>query len=392
MRIPSYYTYTPVPTGFVAVQRSQRTVQGDYDQDVAYTFVANEVPALKEDEYVLDIDDYKSGLKYELYSSQFPNATQEFYVKDWDEVAKDLMNNRYFGKEIRKRTKELEPFIQSLEGMTDEHKIYSVYTYVQQNYSWNGDYGIGKNEGVKNLLKYKSGNIGDINLLLLNLLIQSGINAKPFALKSRSSGLLNANFPSRTELNYLLAFVPVGDSFLLLDATSKYVPIGQLPGRAVNINGLLIDDAKGQIVNIRNPNNFKSITMATYDIDLDSPGLVGSGKKVLKDYGATRYRMSLDENSGADDDEEEEELSSSDEEDMEEDDDFIFENTYDITEITNAEDITKDIKLSFNEAIYDEMNVVGNQIFIDATLDFGIEDNPFYEKTREFPVFIHSCQ
>ncbi len=386
VRIPSYYTYTPVPTGFVPIERSQKDVNGDYNTDRAYTFIARDVPALVEDDYVLDIEDYRSGLKYELYSSQFPNAMQEFYVKDWNEIAKDLMDAKYFGKELNKRTKSLEPFLETLDGKTDDEKIQSVFSYVQQNFSWDGDYGIGRNEGLKNLLKNKSGNVGDINLFLLNLLVQSGIDAKPLLLKARHSGLLNKNFPSRTEFNYLLAYVPVGEQFLLLDATSKYVPIGQLPKRAVNINGLLINGDQGSIIELENPNTFRSVTMAKYDVDLEMPGLIGTGTRVLKNYAATSYRIDQDRKSETEDEGTEEES----EDDEDEEEDVVFENDYTINEVQNLDDINKDIKLLYDEQIYNEIAKVGDQIFLDAALDFGMKDNPFYEENREFPVFYSS--
>ena len=386
VRIPSYYTYTPVPTGYVPIERSKKEVHGDYGTDVAYSFIARSVPALDDDEYVLDIEDYRSGLKYELYSAQFPNSIQEFYVKDWNEIAKDLMDDKDFGKEIKRRTKVLDPFLEGLEGKTNDEKIFEIFSYVQSNYNWDGHYGIGKNEGLKNLTKNNTGSVGDINLLLLNLLIKSGIDAKPFVLKSRSSGLLNQSFPSRTELNYLLAYIPTETSFFLLDATSKYTPIGQLPSRAVNINGLLIDGDFGRIVELENPNVHKSVTMATYDIDIETPSLQGSGQRILKNFAATSYRSNNDAKSEEESTEEEND-ETEEWDDDEEDEEIDVENVFTINEVKNLEDINKEIRLSYDEQIYNEITVIGDQIFIDAAIDFGVEDNPFYEENRDFPVF-----
>ncbi len=384
VRMPPYYTYTPVAHGAIPLNHTKKEVNGDYQQDIAHTFTASDVPALLPDEYVLNIDDYRSSLKYELYSSQFPNTIKQFYVKDWNEIAKDLMEHKYFGKEIGKRTKDLEPIIDQLEGKTEGEKISALYTHVQKNFSWNGDYGYYKSEGIKDLLKNKSGSVGDINLLLLNLLLQADIEAKPFLLKTRNSGLLNQSYPSRSEMNYLLVYIQQGDSYVLLDGTCKYSPVGQLPLRATNINGLLISGGKGQIMDIQNKNNYKTVTMANYEVDIDGPSLIGTGKRMLKNYAASSYRRTQDETSEEEDVEEDED---EDEDDEEWDEDVNVENEYEITEVKNLDDINKDITMSYTEVIYNELDKIGDQIFIDAAIDFGIMNNPFFEEDRDYPVF-----
>ncbi len=388
VRIPPYFTYTPVAHGVFPIEKTEKSVFGDYEQDIAYTFVAKNVPAMLSDDYVLDIDDYRTSLKYELYSTQFPNRVPQYYVKDWNEVAKDLMDHPYFGKEIGKRTKQLEPIVEGVEGKSDEEKVTALHSYVQDNFSWNGDYGYMKKEGVKDLLKTKIGSVGDINQLLLNLLLQAGVDARPFLIKTRSSGLLNQIFPSRSEMNYLLVYIPKGESYVLLDGTCKYSPVGQLPRRATNINGLLITGDQGSIVNVVNPNNYKSVTMTTYDLDTDMPRLYGDGKRMLKEYAASQYRREVDERQ--EDEEVVEEDSDDEEEDEEWDEDVNVENEFELVEIKNMEDIDKDISMSYTEVIYNELHKIGDQIFINAAIDFGIDNNPFRENEREYPVFYSS--
>jgi len=50
IRIPDYYTYTPIPTGTIPLNRTQKTVNGDYRNDEAYTFTASNVPAMEKDD------------------------------------------------------------------------------------------------------------------------------------------------------------------------------------------------------------------------------------------------------------------------------------------------------------------------------------------------------
>ena len=384
IRIPEFFSYTPIPTGFVNIARSSRDVTGDVGNDVAYNFKAKDVPALKEDDYVLNINDYRSSLTYELLSLRLPDEPTKYYSKDWNQIAKDLMASRYFGKEMKKKVKDLEPFIDGLADLSSEEKITAIYKYVQSEFNWNGYIGYQRHVGYKKLLETKSGSAGDINQLLINLLARAEIAVQPLLLKTRSNGLLNQNFPTVYEFDYVVAYVPIGERFLLLDATDKYVTPGQLPSRAVNINGLLINGNKGVIVPLTNPNKDEVITMSNYELDIEDYCLRGEGKMLYKKYAATKYRSEHGEDDSSDEDVEME-LTGEDEEG--EDDEYAIENEYEILDIENVDEIGKDIKLSFSEIIREEVKVIGDEIFIDATLDFGIDDNPFFEESRDFPVF-----
>jgi len=385
IRIPNYYSYTPIPTGTIPLTTSQKKINGDYGLDVVYTYGAKNIPAVKEDDYVLNTDDYRSGLKYEIYSSQFPDSHIEYFSKDWNEISKDLMDSRRFGKQLGKRTKELEPFINSLSRKTQQEKILAIYEHVRTKYKWNGSFGkYRSHNGVNEFIKEKSGNVADINQLLINLLLQADVRAFPFLIKSRGNGILNDHYPSMTELNYLLAYVELEEGgYVLLDASSKYTPLGNLPVRATNINGLLLKGGEGQIVNLSSPNTYKTVTMVNYEIDVDKPSLEGEGKAIYKNYAGILYRK---EASKVDDDglEEEEE---NDEEDEEDEEDFLLENEFDLLEAKNVDDIYKDVSISFNKKIYNEISAIGDQIFLDATLDFGMDKNPFFEESRDYPVF-----
>ena len=206
-------------------------------------------------------------------------------------------------------------------------------------------------------------------------------------MKSRGNGVLNQHYPSKSELNYLLAYVELEEGgYVLLDGSSKYSPVGSLPVRATNLNGLLLKGGDGQIMNLSSPNVYKSVTMATYDVNLDNPSLEGEGKAIYKNYAGSMYRYeSFKSADNEDDDESSEDLAEEDEED--EEDEILQENEYELVEESNVDNIYKDVSTKFNKKIYNEISTIGDQIFIDATLDFGMDKNPFYQESREYPVF-----
>ena len=107
--------------------------------------------------------------------------------------------------------------------------------------------------------------------------------------------------------------------------------------------------------------------METLEYDSDEDGFVGNGTTVLRDFASTDYRIQLSEE----------------DEDINED----FENEKIIEEIDGISDIDKDIKIKYQKKLFEEMNWIGQKIFLEAFLDFGVDKNPFYQETRDFPVF-----
>lgn len=389
VQIPAALTYTPIATGAHPIERKEETRSGKTGSENVFVFTAVDVPSLKDDDYVLDIDDYRTSLKYELYQTNFPGQTVNNYSKSWDDIAKNLMKGDHFGKQISKNTNELKDFISGLKNSTQEEKIKVVFEKIQNDYIWNKEYGYYTENGIKDILKKGSGNVGDINLLLINLLRQLDIKAQPLCLKSRWRGVLNPYYPSVSEMNYTIAYVPMDEEkYILLDATSKKVPLGQLPVRAVNTHGLLIHEDKGEIIPLQNPNNYNYTSLTEYTVDVEAPALVGKGRSLRKGFAATKYRIDQDIT-----DDEEEEVKDQDEyaddDSQEEDNDIQLENEIAIVKVSGMDNIYDNVVVEYEERLYDALDVIGDQIFISAALDFGVKKNPFYEETRGMPIFFN---
>lgn len=381
IKAPKYFVYTPVPKGHLKLETKKEEILTSKHGEVEYTYVGRNLPAVKEDEFVLNKNDYRSSIKFELYATQFPNQIMEYYSKDWNKIAEQLMSSKDFGKQIRSKLKNIDFDFSHASSLENQEKIKYVYDYVRINYTWNEDYGIYSREGLKKLLETKNGSIGDINLLLLNLLKKCDISVQPFVSKSRNSGLLNESFPTMTDLNYLMAYIPNEDgSYMLLDASSRFSPLGQIPSRAINTTGVVLYGNRGEVIYQENTDKYSITTMANYEIDLENTELVGEAKRVRDGYSALSYRLSLQNEDNADADD----GSSSEDED---DSAIEVKNEYEVTSVENTEDIYSKIKQEYSEIIREEINQIGSNIFINASLDFGREENPFKEETRNYPVF-----
>ena len=382
IRAPKYFVYTPVPKGHLKLETNKEEILTSAHGEVEYSYVGRNLPAIKEDEFVLNKNDYRSSIKFELYATQFPNQIMEYYSKDWNKIAEQLMSSRDFGKQIKNKLKNIDFDFSHASSLEKQEKIKYVYDYVRSNYTWNEDYGIYSREGLKKLLETKTGSIGDINLLLLNLLKKCDIGVQPFVSKSRNSGLLNESFPTMTDLNYLMAYLPNEDgSYMLLDASSRFSPLGQIPSRAINTTGIVLYDNRGEVTYQESTDKYSITTMANYEIDLENTELVGEAKRVRDGYSALSYRLSLQNEDNADADEGSSSETDDDEESIE------VKNEYTVTAVENTDDIYSRIKQEYSEIIREEINQIGSNIFINASLDFGREENPFKEETRNYPVF-----
>ena len=385
--VPEYFSLTPIPSGAFPLTRDKNTHQFVGYTVTTTTLTANDIPALEEDDYVLNDNDYRSGIKYELYSIHIPGQFTRDYSKDWNSIAINLTKADYFGKQLNKKHKGLYQFVATLEGKSIDEKTAEIYHFVQTTFSWNENYGIGSYDGFKKAIQNKSGNIGDINLILIYMLRKANVPVNPYVSKSRYRGLLNMNYPSLSELNYTMAAIPQQDGeHLLLDASCKYNPIGQLPVRAININGLVLQDNKAVPYYPSNPNLFKTQTVSKYEIDLDNTTISGSSKRKRSNYASYKYRMDM-ERSNKNEDEQSSSKADNQESDIES---FDIENTYSVTELTGLEDINEPVMINFDEQLVTCMKKVGDTHFIDATLDFGLERNPFEEDQRQYPVFYNS--
>lgn len=379
--VPSYFTFAAIPSGKIKVTTTEKEMRSSKHGGRKYTMVAENIAPLIRDNYILSPKDYLASLKYELYSVKLPDRAERNLSKDWAEISKNLLESKTFGKFISKKDlKKFMPIINKAKSLEMNDRYKFIHEYVRTTFTWNKKSRRATESSFSDFYESKVGNSAEINLLLIRLLNAGGIKTYPVAIKTRSRGLLNKKYPSLTELNYVVAFTEIANKLTFIDATANNIPPGQLPIRATNINGLLIDKENSRVIRIKNPNNFSKQTFTEYKINIDAPGLYGVGSQRLKGYAATLYRMTANNSEGEDITENEIENEPTEE--------LEYDNKYLITSSDGIEDINaSSIQLKFDKEIYNHVRSFGSKIFIDATLDFGIKSNPFIHSKRLFPVY-----
>jgi hypothetical protein len=260
--IPEYFVYKPTSKGFIfpkiTVEKNQKDIiinskersgfyisKTTFSQDkINYTetrttFLAENLPAMKEEAFVNNIDNYTTSVSHELAMTKYPNSPTEMYATDWESVTKKIYENENFGAELNKTGYFEEDITALLKGLaTQEEKIAAIFTFVKAKVKWNDFYSYSCDEGVKKAYKDKVGNIAEINLMLTAMLRYAQLTANPVLVSTRSNGI--AMFPNRTAFNYVVAAVETSNGLILLDASDKFSTPNVLPFRALNWVGRLI--------------------------------------------------------------------------------------------------------------------------------------------------------
>ena len=236
-----------------------------------YRFAYENVPAYKEEKYVMNNNNYKTGIKAELNSTLI-NDVFKSYATNWEDIRQRLYQHEDFGLQLDKDglVKNLLPA--EIKDLPTLQKADAVLKFVQKNYTWNKEDEVFTDKGIRNLISTKVGNTAEINLLLTMLLRSVGINADPVVLSTINRGFLLAYNPSISQLNYVIASFLDKDKIYLLDGAYKHSEINMIAPKALNYYGLIMGKKDVKQINIFYPEVSK--TLLTVDAKLNPDGTI----------------------------------------------------------------------------------------------------------------------
>jgi hypothetical protein len=392
--IPEYYIYNTKLKGFITpkivVEKSTKSFNinskersGGYVSSTAFStdkieyqetktiYTATDMPAMKEEAFVNNIDNYTTSLVQELSMTQYPHQTSKSYSTDWNSVAKTIYDYDDFGPELNKTGYFEDDLKAVIAGLTNQDEIIvAILNYVKATVKWNDDYGYFCENGVKKAYKDKIGNVGDINLMLTAMLRTAGLKANPVLVSTRSNGI--SIFPNRTAYNYVIAAVETPEGLILLDATSKYSNPNVLPFRDLNWSGRLIRK-DGSSENVDLMPKMASTDNVTMMYTVDAAGkIAGKLRRQRTDQNAMFFRSEIENTK------EEEYLEK-------------LENENQKIEIadysrTNEKDIKQPITETYSFTGTNLCDIIGEKIYINPQLFFTQVHNPFKQETREYPI------
>lgn len=212
--------------------------------EMEHTFGLKNIPAFRDEEFIASSSDYMQALHFQLARIYHPRGGKEDYMSTWEGLSDELLKHiPSFGKYIkdaRKESKKILPTLQ-LDEATESEKIDKILDYVKQNFNWDGFYGRSASQKVSDFVKTRRGNVGDINLFLVGMLTEAGLNVTPSILSTRNYGKINKNYPFIQYFNYTMGLVMLEDgNVVFVDATEPMLPNKVIPLRVTNTDALLV--------------------------------------------------------------------------------------------------------------------------------------------------------
>ncbi len=336
-----------------------------------YTVELENVPALKDEAYVGNLDNYTTALQFEMSYIDIPGVPLKTYTTTWEDVSKSIYNIDSFGNELN-RDNYFEDDLNSLiNGVTNpQEKVVKIFSFVLNKMNWNNYNGFYTNEGVKNAYKKGTGNVADINLILVAMLRKANLNANPVLVSTKSHGM--PLFPTRNGFNYVIAAVDLPGGTLLLDATNKDAEIGVLKPNVMNWQGRIITNGGGSDWVSLVPKQ-QAVKSAMINVDI-TPDLAVTGKtqsRFTANY-ALNYRAGF--------------KSLNEEAQRKRLEKYIEQTELSNIEFENLNNLGKPVSLNYDFEVLDAVEDVAGKLYFSPMVIMATKENPFKPDTRAYPI------
>lgn len=222
---------------------------------IEYHWALKDIPALKKESHIFDRDFYRSRMLIQFSSititdSQNDVLFQRNLLGTWPKVRDQLLKAPEFGGRLKDRA----IFKKQLTGVVNDQmsqmdKLKAIYHFVKKTIEWNKEDAIFCDARLKDVFKRKTGTSAEINMLLVQMLRESGILAYPVLASTRKHGPIIPSIPIASQFNTVVCMAEINNKKYFLDATDPYRPYIQIPERLANCKGLVIKKEPEQLEN-----------------------------------------------------------------------------------------------------------------------------------------------
>lgn len=261
VEIPDFLSYYHLLQGQRLYKKYQHKKNGNE------WFLEN-LPALKQEPFTFNLLDYAERVQFQLHSYRTRDGFMKKVYADWESISKRILSSNAFKTYLKKNSSIEELISPIIEGEKENLALVKkLYQYVQNTYYWNEKYGLMPDRQLKDFMEHKSANGAAINLFLMNLLQNAGLEVFPALLSTKSHGRVNPNHSILSKFNHLVCVVKLQDKQLILDAAGNPLPAGMLPKEDLNEKALiLLSEQSTDWHQIKD--NANTTTLINYFIDL----------------------------------------------------------------------------------------------------------------------------
>ncbi len=331
--------------------------------------VMKDIPAFRKEPYLNSSDNYISKIVFELAGKDFPGSGYQDLMGSWAKVNENFFKSEDFYKRITGT-----PFLnkvveEALSGQesTELEKANSIFWKVKSKLRWNGYVGTSTSQPIRTAYNKGEGSAAEVNLMLASMLHKAGISVDPVLISTRSNGMIRKAYPIIDQFNYVICKAVLDGKTYLLDATDPYLPIGALPQRCLNGQGLVIAEAGPVWIPLRSTAKHDSRISIT--ASLSSEGILrGTIEKRFNGYAARPERTSFYRDS------------------VEYQDNLSKHDEWEILDVSlnNYGNYSKPV--SIKQEFEYEMEETGNVTYMNPILIPMWKSNPFKIEKRDYPV------
>jgi hypothetical protein len=299
-RIPGNYVYNISIRGFLKLSKEENDVEKDcfnigsgHADCLVLKYAMTNIPALKEEEFMLAKSNYLSSINFELSQIKYFDGRVQKFTEEWSDAENKLNHDEKFGVQL-KRGKDITSQIEPLLISTDDEitRARKVFNFIKAWYSWNGVYGKYSEFGIRKAFDNKKGNVGDINLSLVAALRFAGFTTEPVILSTRENGMPREIHPVLSDFNYVIAKITIGDKQYLLDATEDVYPFGVLPERCLNGKGRALGENESYWIEMKSSQKRKRISSVALKVN-ENGDMEGTMQNTYIGYEAIRVRKEI---------------------------------------------------------------------------------------------------
>lgn len=300
--IPEFYIYKPILIGKLPIETDAKLVNKSqsFDNEHHQTnvlsfrqintfYTGKDVPALEVEPYVNNVDNYRGTIQHEIERIRYPDKPDKDYSITWEGVASNIFKEKSFGKELEEKSfliGDVRRLVNGVESLNERLNI--IFKYVQSRMNWNESNDCYTDKGVIKAYADQTGNVAEINFILINMLKLAGIDANPVLVSTIENGV--PVYPTRTGFNYVIAAAKIDNKQILLDASHKFTAPDILPLNVLNWKGRLIKIDGSSLEIDLNPSALsKEYTSAM--VKIDGFGKINGKVRIQRtDYDAYSFR------------------------------------------------------------------------------------------------------
>lgn len=348
-------------------------IESPLGDKVNYAWVSRDIPALPEEPFITNMNDYYAKIRFQLKSYR-QNGMPIVVLTSWENLNDKLWAMEGFGQALTWGAGQLDAVVRDLTNGVedDEEKLKNIYDYVVKDIEWNGIYSWIVDTKLSTVNAEKMGNSSEVNFLLISMLKKAGLDAHPVMVSTRSHGPVYKAYPFYDQFNHSIAAVDLDGKRLLLDAIENLTPYHLLPYHNLNGEGFLVSKDQFEWVPLKTKKKYNHSCIGKFAVSADG-GINGTLQVSDKDYAAVESR-------------EDYEYADSEKDYLAE----LFEDLSDVNiESSNFENV-KDTYKPFNYTIglstTDYSSSVNEYLYVNPMLMEGKKENPFKMDIRTYPI------